>query len=236
MTINIKYPLLSDKEWLAEQIKTRPMRDIAKEVGSSYGAVIHAVRKFELTVPWKPQRRPANMQMILKEALHAKYPEGRFGQDAARWKGGRKQHYGKYVGIFVPDHPNCSADGYVCEHRLIMEQKLGRYLTREEVVHHKNGNKHDNRIENLELMPSRKHHAREHFDAVREVERLRQERDAALDANMRTSEQVRYLLEAVKALLANANHLLPIEWRRDRPVSLAKAAIAKTGQNGHVPS
>ncbi len=68
-----------------------------------------------------------------------------------RWKGGRILEEGKYVLIKRPDHPFADRHGYVREHRLVMEEKLGRYLAPTEVVHHKDGNPGNNSIENLEL-------------------------------------------------------------------------------------
>jgi uncharacterized protein (DUF1330 family) len=78
------------------------------------------------------------------------------GSKSPLWKGGRTKHNG-YILIKKLDHPFADYLGYVREHRLVMEKHLGRYLTRDEVVHHINGIRNDNRLENLQLMKDSEH-------------------------------------------------------------------------------
>lgn len=88
------------------------------------------------------------------------------------WKGGRKKH-GEYTMLLVKGHPMSDRHGYIFEHRYVLEQDLvsrnietnllvtingQKYLNPSVIVHHKNHNKSDNRIENLHPVLSQKEH------------------------------------------------------------------------------
>lgn len=75
----------------------------------------------------------------------------------------RKAGNGKYIEIHSPLHPYKSKRNAVLEHRLVMEKYLGRFLLPNEVVHHKNDKKDDNRIENLELFSSQSDHIKSEY-------------------------------------------------------------------------
>jgi len=87
------------------------------------------------------------------------------GSNHYNWKGGRHKRAG-YIYIYQPHHPQNNS-GYVLEHRLIMEKIVNRFLSISEIVHHKNGIRDDNRIENLQLLPNKSYHAKCHHNGSR---------------------------------------------------------------------
>lgn len=95
------------------------------------------------------------------------------GVNSWNWKGGKSRDKHGYVIVTEYDHP-IRGCGHIPEHRIIMENHLLRtdpnhpallngMLRKDWVVHHKNGIKPDNRIENLEPLPRHKHHSWMHF-------------------------------------------------------------------------
>lgn len=67
-----------------------------------------------------------------------------------------------YKKIYKPEHPRAMSCGCVYEHRLVMEQMIGRYLEPEEQVHHVDEDRTNNSPSNLKLCPSQKDHSLEH--------------------------------------------------------------------------
>lgn len=85
-----------------------------------------------------------------------------WGKNNPRWKGGKYITGDGYLDILTPNHPYCNSRGYVEEHRLVMEKHLGRVLLPTERIHHINGIKTDNRIENLMLFSNHSNHVALH--------------------------------------------------------------------------
>lgn len=84
------------------------------------------------------------------------------GERNISFKGGKNYDGQGYIRILKRDHP-FNNNGYVLEHRLVMEKKLGRFLDPKEIVHHINHKKDDNRKENLILLTRQIHPSRIHL-------------------------------------------------------------------------
>lgn len=76
------------------------------------------------------------------------------------WKGGKTVNpVSGYEYTRDPSHPNAGSLGYVPTHRYVMSKHLGRTLRKNEIVHHINHNKRDNRIQNLVILTKHKHNS-----------------------------------------------------------------------------
>jgi hypothetical protein len=106
-----------------------------------------------------PRTRPHRNEVAGQPQRFVNGHHGRLmtGPRASGWRGGRWTSTSGYVYILVPHHPMATKGGYVLEHRLVVEASLGRLLQPNEHVHHINGIKTDNRLENLQVLSPREH-------------------------------------------------------------------------------
>lgn len=88
----------------------------------------------------------------------------RLGDKNPKWKGGRSLDADGYILVLSRDHPFRNRHGYVRLHRMVMEEKLGRFLDPDEVVHHMDGNKENNDPDNLELFDNNGDHIRHEWE------------------------------------------------------------------------
>lgn len=140
--------LLANKDWLENQLKTKSGSQIARELGTKHHNIWYWKKRHGLQVG-----QPVSE--AIKAGLRKRFPDGLAGPNNPRWKGGRQIISG-YVYVYAPDHPNAKRHR-IQEHRLVMEQELGRYLEPDEVVHHIDSNRQNNDPDNLVVMSYRDH-------------------------------------------------------------------------------
>ena len=91
------------------------------------------------------------------EETKIKIGEAQMGPNNHNWKGGKKRDSRGYIYLLMPEHPEANSRGYIQRAHFVAEKKLGRWLYPDEITHHKNGIKDDDRPENIEVTTRAKH-------------------------------------------------------------------------------
>ena len=156
---------------LADYASGKTVKQVATAFGISAGKTYYLLRaagcefrRKGVPVGWHPSpdaiKRSAEKRRGMKWSVESR----RQFSEAKKCKyngmngcGHTKRRSDGYIAVYAPLHPNARQDGYVMQHTVIMEQNIGRYLHRDEVVHHKNHIRNDNRLENLVLMNKHEH-------------------------------------------------------------------------------
>jgi len=180
----------SDKKWVkADELKVgskilsdSSIKKTRKGVTFNTGAT--HIRKGE--VPWNRGLKEEDDKRVAayvksnrgkKRQGAIMSPEWREKNKKARPPIGTKKNNRGYILIYKPEwasssNASSSWNGYVFEHRYIMEKHIGRMLKRHEIIHHIDGDKENNKIENLLLCKNAKEHEELHQREQRFVERM----------------------------------------------------------------
>lgn len=149
------------------------MKQISEVLGVAVGKVFKYMKKYNIesrkyTEEWrrrisesnKGRSSPLKGTHLSEEAKKkmSDFHKGRYVHPS-EFGGHSKKRNDGYIYVYCPEHPKSSKDGYRMEHILIMEKHIGRYLKDDEVVHHKNHIRDDNRVENLQVMTFKEHAA-----------------------------------------------------------------------------
>jgi hypothetical protein len=122
------------------------------------GCVFNRKRRKPVSDAERERRSKAHKGCVISEAARKAVSEANScNYNGLNGYGHTKVHNRGYILAYVPKHPHAHKDGYVMMHTVIMERHIGRYLNDNEVVHHINHDKTDNRIENLMLMDKKEH-------------------------------------------------------------------------------
>lgn len=96
--------------------------------------------------------KSVNKQYCNRKCWYAVLSKKVTGDGNFNWSGGETIHTNGYILERAPRHPAKNMRGYVYQHRLVLEKKLGRYLKSNEVAHHIDGDIKNNTPENLKVM------------------------------------------------------------------------------------
>ena len=156
----MKWTKILTKEFLIEQYMDlrKSMQEIADIIKTNKHIIRYYLNKFNIPIRTISEAKKGSKHT---EETRQKMSDAKKGDKSYNFKGKIKNDVGYWL-VYMPNHPYKNNKNYVRESRLVIEFQIGRYLDPKWNVHHINGIRDDNRIENLMCFISNSAHRRFH--------------------------------------------------------------------------